>query len=111
MAVFVGLFYGKYFLQSALPCTAPCNDLSFFFQMKQFESIDSELAKQVILSIERHLNYLSQEIVVFALFDENLGYEERSAMAKQLAKTLVPSLFSLGKPKDPKNHMGKQQQT
>ena len=38
---------------------------------------------------------------MFALFDENLGFEERSAMAKQLAKTLVPSSFSLGKPKDP----------
>jgi hypothetical protein len=39
MAVYIGLFYGKYFLQTALTAAAAANDLQLFYLMKPFSVI------------------------------------------------------------------------
>jgi hypothetical protein len=59
MALFIGLFYGKYFLESPLPAASPMNDLNFYYFTKQLKTIDDELASAVLKSVERHLDYLS----------------------------------------------------
>ena len=65
MAECVFLFYAKYFLQSAITSAAPANELHFFYLMRKFKSIDLEGAEETIKSFERHLGYLSEELVVY----------------------------------------------
>ena len=48
-----------------------------------------------------HLWYLSQELVVFALFDEDLPSDERRDMAKKLSLIPCPPTFPPGKPEFP----------
>jgi hypothetical protein len=97
MALFIGVFYGKYFLESPLAAASPMNDLNFYYFIKQFKIIDDELAIAVLKSVERHLDYLSEELVVFSLFDESLMDEDRSLIGKRLMNTTRPSSFPSGK--------------
>ena len=101
MALFIGLFYGKYLLESSLIPCAPANDLQFYISMVKLKAIDEDIASSVIKSIKRHLDYLTEENVIFSLFDENLSPEDRSNIAKILFVTPRPEVFSLGKPKLP----------
>ncbi|KZS10514.1 Cc8K15.2-like protein [Daphnia magna] len=82
MAVYIGLFYGKYFLQSS--CI-----------------IDPEAAKETIKSISRHLSYLTEELVVFLLFDDSLNYTEKTMIGKHLYDTNRPRNIPPNKPKLP----------
>jgi hypothetical protein len=101
MAVYIGLFYGKYFLQSALTAAAPANDLHFFYLMKKFSVIDPEAAKETIKSISRHLSYLTEELVVFSLFDDLLNYAEKTMIGKRLYHIDRPRNILPNKPKFP----------
>ena len=101
MAIYIALFYGKCFLESSLTASAPANDLEFFHLMKQYSAIDKEAASESIKSIKRHLSYLSQELVVFALFDRNVSTAEKTMMGQKLFSTERPSSFLPYKPKPP----------
>lgn len=50
------------------------------------------------MSIKRHLWYLTEELVVFALFDPNVPNETKNAMARALRATNGPDAFQPGKP-------------
>ena len=69
--------------------------------MKQYSAIDKEAASESIKSIKRHLSYLSQELVVFALFDRNVSTAEKTMMGQKLFSTERPSSFLPYKPKPP----------
>ncbi|KZS10538.1 Cc8K15.2-like protein [Daphnia magna] len=101
MAVYIGLFYGNYFLQSALTAAAAANDLHFFYLMKQFSVIDPEAAKETIKPISRHLSYLTEELVVFSLFGDSLNYAEKTMIGKRLYDTNIPINIPPNKPKLP----------
>ena len=101
MAVYIGLFYGKYFLQSVLTAAAAANDLHFFYLTKKFSVIDPEVAKETINSISRHLSYITEELVVFLLFDDSLNYAEKTMIGKRLYHTDRPRNILPNKPKFP----------
>jgi hypothetical protein len=101
MALYVGLFYAKYFLQSSLSASAPANDLEFYYSMKEYSTHDKEVAEAALRSISRHLHYLTQELVVFAIFDDHLPSSQRNAISKKLAENPRPSSFQTGKPVEP----------
>ena len=61
MTNFVILFYGKAFLQSAIPATAPGLDLKFRWNMIMYQGYAQELVDAVIPSIYRHMWYNSDE--------------------------------------------------
>ena len=84
MAEYICLFYAKYFLQSAITSAAPANDLHFFYLMRKFKSINLKSAEGTIKSFERHLGYLSEELVVFSLFDDSVSYAEKTMMGQKL---------------------------
>jgi hypothetical protein len=101
MALYIGLFYGNYFLRSPLAAMAPANDLQFFTWMNQFKAIDKKAADATLSSIERHLDYLTEELVILALFDPETSDEEKKKMADKLLSIPRPSEFPAGKPKTP----------
>ena len=80
MAEYICLFYANYFLHSA----APAYYLHFFYLMRKFKSIDLESAEETIKSFERHLGYLSEELVVFSLFNDSVSYAEMAMMGQKL---------------------------
>ena len=73
--------------------------LKFIFQV-----VDAPLAKTVRKSIERHLWYLTEQLVTLALFDRHVDLDTKSAIATQLQKSLRPPVFTTGKPVFPDLH-------
>lgn len=90
MAIYIGLFYGYYFLRSPLTASAPANDLQFLYWMQELKSIDKPAAEANIQSINRHLDYLTEELVVLALFDSHTSEEEKKGWLTNLWLRLVP---------------------
>lgn len=42
MAIYIAVFYGKYFLETSLTSSAPVNDLRFLCAMHQYALVDKE---------------------------------------------------------------------
>lgn len=102
MAFFVGLFHSQAFLTSRLACSAPRNDIKYLRLMHRFKLVDFEAGNEAVRSCFRHLWYLTEELVIFCLFDEHLSPFWRSAVAKKLLNTPRPTTFLAGKPSFPK---------
>ena len=69
MAVFIGLFYARYFLRSRIAAFAPLDDYNFYVEMVEFKEQDEKLASAVLTSISRHFWYkLSLKLISFSSF-------------------------------------------
>ena len=62
-------------------------------------SIQAEMISAVQDNFLTHLWYLSEELVIFGIFDKNLSSDERKSMADQLLLQTRPPHFAPGKPK------------
>ena len=102
MAVFISLFYARLFLRSRIAVFAPIDDLQFIGNMMWFREENETIANAVLLSVSRHCWYLTEELVVLALFNEKLGSFTRYLIARKLFATPRPTNFEIGKPKFPK---------
>ena len=69
--------------------------------VRKFKSIDLESAEETIKSFERHLGYLSEELVVFFLFDDSVNYAKKTMMGQKLINLPRPKVFTPYKPKTP----------
>ena len=67
--------------------------------MRKFKSIDLESAEETIKSFERHLGYLSEELVVFFLFVDSVNYAKKNMMGQKLINLPRPKVFTPYKPK------------
>ena len=52
---FVALLYGKNFLTSFLSTADPQNDLTFWYDLKQYQEYDREIATQALANEQHHL--------------------------------------------------------
>ncbi len=59
------------------------------------------MAREVKKSLRRHLWYLTESLVVLALFDKGLDQATKAAMATSLRNTPKPQTFDPGKPQFP----------
>ena len=66
--------------------------------MLDFESIDAVIATAALQKILKHSWYLVQEIVVYALFSDNLDEELKKALAQKLLSGPRPDSFRRGPP-------------
>ena len=98
MSEFIGLFHTFWFLRCALASAAPFLDLQAIHQMRQYRQFRAVTAEACITSQANHGWYLTQQLVVFSLVDDDLPQEERRALAMALAKTKRPKFFPPGKP-------------
>jgi len=101
MVDFIALFYAKLFLRSRMSVFAPIDDFHFLSAMMWYREEDSQIANAVIASINRHLWYLTEELVVLALFNERLSDLTRRLLATKLFATPRPTSFNIGKPRFP----------
>lgn len=101
MAHFIALFYTKTFLRTRIACFAPINDFYFFKAILWYKEDCDDIANSVLKSCKRHCWYLTEELVIFAIFNEHLSSFTRYLLAKTLFNTPKPNNFVLGKPKFP----------
>ncbi|KZR96529.1 Cc8K15.2-like protein [Daphnia magna] len=69
--------------------------------MTWYEKECKEIAGAAITSCKRHLWYLTEELVVLCIFNENLSVTTRFLVAHKLFNTPKPNEFPPGKPSFP----------
>ena len=112
LAQFVVLIHGPYYLQTPLAIAAPRLDRKLWQDLVSYEALyparrsnQYKIASAAKLSLSRHLLYLSEQNVVFGIFDRDLSNAERQAMATKLANTPKPLQWTTGKPELRVNHL------
>lgn len=107
LAEFVALLYVPYWLQSSLAVAAPRLDCAFWVDLKCYRdchpqgAVQRNLADSARDSLKRHLWYLAEETVIFALFDPGLHNADKRSLARTLARTARPHQLAIGKPTMP----------
>ena len=101
MARFIALFFAKYFLRSRIAVFSPLDDLKFIGSMISYREEEPDISSAVLTSIKRHLWYLTEELVVLSIFNEDLSSFTRSMMAQKLFSIPRPTHFEPRKPKFP----------
>ena len=110
-AEYVALLHAPYFLQTPLATAAPRIDREFWVNVNNYQAlfnfneIEYEVLEAVKNSILLHLWYLTEQLVVFGLFDDELPTNERKEMAKKLHSIRRPKNIHPGKPKFPVDRM------
>lgn len=94
MADFIAIYYTKAFLESRLASKTPAGDLKFLHQMNLYRTQDASAAAICVKSILNHLWYLTEELVVFAIFDTDLPATVRKAMVLKLLSIHRPKTFA-----------------
>ena len=106
---FVTHVYSIWWLTCKNTVDAPWNDLQLYKRLIQYEMIDMNTAQSATQAPNRHLWYLTAEMVPLALFRHDVPETERRALADALLDVKQPTLqtplnqFSAGwgKPKFP----------
>ena len=113
LAEYIALLHAPYFLKSPLAISAPRQDRDFWVDVRTYQECFQEGEMQYVMlaavreSVMNHLWYLTEELVVFGLFDCNLADEERKEMAIKLLASPRPRQFPPGKPRFPRNLMSR----
>ena len=103
MAEYIALIHAPYFLKSPLAISAPRQDRDLWVDLIQYRKCFDESSTQAVMvkAVQKnfltHLWYLTEELVVFGLFDNNLADQERKSMANQLLLCARPISFAPGK--------------
>ena len=98
MSLFVILQYGQYFLQTALTTAAPRIDLEFWRNTKKYSTIDPVISDSVDQSVQRQMFYLTEELVVLALCDDNTTHTEKDEIVRCMLQCDRPQQFQPKKP-------------
>ncbi|KAG8237143.1 hypothetical protein J437_LFUL011191 [Ladona fulva] len=95
----VGLFimtsYVKPWLKYILAVKAPYQDLCLLKLMKAYEKIDKSIAKVTLRKIGRHLWYLTDEVSVLSLFDDDVNQETKVKMVENLTKRIYQLMVNI----------------
>ena len=98
MAHYIALFHASYNLKVRIAPAAPRLDLKLWKEMSIYENIDHDVAAEVKQSLARHQWYLTEELVVFALFDKELPEEQKRKIASAHLQKANLTIFTPGKP-------------
>lgn len=111
LAEYIALIHVPYFLKTPLSVSAPRQDRELWVDLISYKGCFAANTAQhdMITAVQdnfcAHLWYLSEELVIFGLFDENLSILERHSMAAKLLSQVRPNSFAPGKPKFPTDLM------
>ena len=104
LADYIALLHMPYFLKCPLVIRAPhndrdfCNDLHAYKECFNRDQTQFKTIEAFQESFNNHLWYLTQELVVFGLFDDGLPPDEGKAMTSRLLDYPRPAAFEPGKP-------------
>ena len=97
---FVAIFYSPWFLKSYLVSHAATNDLECFQQALILKKEYPDLGEELLKSMQRHFWYLTQDLVVLALADDDLEKEVLQQMLNKLLEpqNQAPRIYEVRKP-------------
>ena len=83
---FVAIFYSSCWFQFPLASEAACNDLMFYKTMLKYQSSSKlgNIAHNAAKTPSRHLWYLTEELIPFALCSKQLACEEKKVLARRM---------------------------
>ena len=100
-AFFTSVWYAPWFLKSYLVAKSPSNDLAAFKNAFSIKDKYPNLGSALVASVQRHNWYLTEQLVLLSLADEDVEQEVKKKMLDRLAQYDVPDKFKTGKPKLP----------
>ena len=92
---------GTQLLLATLGRDAPGNDLILYQSLIQYREVDEELADCALDTLSRHLWYLTEYVVLFALFSDNTTEEEKAKIVERLLTLPKDDNAFLGHPDFP----------
>ena len=107
-STFIAIFFGEWFLQSSKAHKAFNNDINKIRVMHLYKKMNLDVATSVLIGMARHLQYLAPENAVFALVDQDLDNETRSAMARKVLSIYLTTEDHVFSPKAPDHILGNQ---
>ena len=100
-AFFVSICYGPWFLKSYLASKATANDLQSLKSSYHIADQYPNLGNALLKSMQRHGWYLTEQLVVLALSDDDVETGTKISMVDKLLTFDVPNTFSKLKPRLP----------
>jgi hypothetical protein len=98
---FVLAIYGRNFLSTGVPSHTPLNVYNLYYELHSYRSIDNQISRKAVTVFSRHEWYLTEEMVMMALFDSRVSHDLKQMMAVTLLAHDKPNPFPLGKPGEP----------
>ncbi|XP_055916769.1 uncharacterized protein LOC129949371 [Eupeodes corollae] len=86
---FIVTCYVKPWLKCILPVKSPYQDLCFLKAMKDYEQVDQSISKAALKKFSQHLWYLTDEVVMLSLFDDEMVLETKTKMVANLTREQV----------------------
>ena len=83
-ATFVTHVYVEWWLTCKQAVDSPWNDLQLYKRLLKYEAVDKVIAQSAVRALNRHLWYLTAEMVPLALFSERVPEVERQVLADAL---------------------------
>jgi hypothetical protein len=80
LTIFIIRVYARGWYSCTSSVEAPSNDLKFLKELLEYEKVHKVIAKVAQKRFTYHLWYLSEELVSFSVFDENLSDSERAGI-------------------------------
>lgn len=84
--LFVALIYTKHWNRCTNAVDAAFNDMKLMKELNEYEEIDDEIAHTALVAHKRHLWYLSDELIVLALFSNNVTNEVKRNMVVRMTR-------------------------
>ena len=83
---FVAIFYSSFWFQSPLASEAAYNDFMFYKTMLKYQSSSKlgNIAHNAAKAPSRHLWYLTEELIPFALCSKQLACEEKKVLGRRM---------------------------
>lgn len=94
VCLFIAVIYVKPWLGCSLAVKAPNQDLCFLKRLKEYETVDKLISKAALSKFSQHLWYLSEEIAVLSLFDDEVNAQTKGNIVVNLQRE---SLYDSGK--------------
>lgn len=98
---FISIWYTPWFLKAYLTEKAPNNDLSALKEAFSIKDQYPKLGQALLKSIERHAWYLTEELVVLTIADDDVDDEVKQKIYAKLLEIEAPEVFRVGKPNLP----------
>lgn len=86
VCLFIVAVYVKPWLGCSLAVKAPNQDLCFLQTLKDYERVDTLISKAALNKFSQHLWYLSEEIAVLSIFDDEVDEQTKENIVENLQK-------------------------
>ncbi|XP_059062982.1 uncharacterized protein LOC131855700 [Achroia grisella] len=86
ICLFIAVIYVKPWIGCSLTVKAPNQALRFLKSLKEYETVNKEISKAALSKFSQHLWYLSEEIAVLSLFDDEIDEQTKTNIVANLQR-------------------------